>query len=772
MKSGKIYTILILLFITVTAVSAVFASDDADTLREKYNGKTIGVQVGTISGAQAEAYFDNINLEFFNSQTDLVTALKAGKIIAACTDEALVKIAMVEHPDIKCEPEYIDIIETAAIFPKNEKGEKIEKQYSEFVRKLWEDGTIAEIDSVWFGNNKDKKVVIDYTKLPDKNGTLRMAVDLSIVPFSFMQDDIIVGYDVDIAARFCKEYGYRLEIIPMAFEGIIPSILSGKTDFSACNITITKERAESVLFSEPTYRGDTVIVYLSGDAETKENKLVAADIDMFSDVPKGVYDSLSELNSKDRTIGIQTGTSFDEVVSNHFPLAKKAYFTNKADLTNSLLAGKIDAYVIDEPVVRTQMEESSELTFIPEYLDSYDFAYVFPKTERGENLRDRISDFLKELKSDGKLKELDEKWNSSDQSVKTMMDYRKLPDKNGKLVLATEALYEPFTYISDGNIVGYDIEIAALFCEKYGYAFEVTDMNFDAVLPSVQSGKYDFGAAGITVTEERAESVYFSEPNYTTGTVMVVQAEKEAATSENAFFSSIEASFEKTFIRENRWKLFLQGIFTTLLITVLSVIFGTCFGFLLFMMCRNGNPYANKITSVCLWVVQGMPMVVLLMVLYYVVFASVSINGIAVAVIGFTLTFGAAVYGLLRIGVGSIDNGQYEAAYALGYSDIKTFFKIIIPQALPLVMPAYSGEIVNLIKATAIVGYIAVQDLTRMGDIVRSRTYEAFFPLIAVTVIYFGLEAIFGACAGRIHRNIDKKKRRRKDILKGIETND
>ncbi|MBQ8110338.1 MAG: ABC transporter permease subunit, partial [Clostridia bacterium] len=140
------------------------------------------------------------------------------------------------------------------------------------------------------------------------------------------------------------------------------------------------------------------------------------------------------------------------------------------------------------------------------------------------------------------------------------------------------------------------------------------------------------------------------------------------------------------------------------------------------------------------------------------------------AVIGFTLTFGAAVYGLLRMGVGAVDNGQYEAAYALGYSNRRTFFRIILPQALPHVLSAYKGEIVSLIKATAIVGYIAVQDLTKMGDIVRSRTYEAFFPLIAVTVIYFVLEGLIGFAVSRITVGFNPRRRSSADILKGVKT--
>ena len=160
------------------------------------------------------------------------------------------------------------------------------------------------------------------------------------------------------------------------------------------------------------------------------------------------------------------------------------------------------------------------------------------------------------------------------------------------------------------------------------------------------------------------------------------------------------------------------------------------------------------------------------MVLYYIIFRSVTISGIAVSVIGFTLIFGSAVYGLLTMGVGAVDKGQYEAAYALGYSKRRTFYTIILPQALPHVLPAYKGEIVSLIKATSVVGYIAVQDLTKMGDLVRSRTYEAFFPLIAVTIFYFALEALIGFFVSEISINLNPKRREPSTILKGVRTDD
>ncbi len=241
---------------------------------------------------------------------------------------------------------------------------------------------------------------------------------------------------------------------------------------------------------------------------------------------------------------------------------------------------------------------------------------------------------------------------------------------------------------------------------------------------------------------------------------------------EEAGGSSVESSFEKTFIREYRWKLFVQGTRNTLLITVLSALFGTLSGFAIYFLRLKGGWAGEKITGLLIWLLRGMPMVVLLMILYYIIFSRIDINGIIVSVIGFTLTFGSAMYGMLCTGVDAVGPGQAEAAYALGYTERKTFFKIILPQAAAVFMPSYSAEIVSLLKATAVVGYITVLDLTKMGDIVRSRTYEAFFPLIAVTVIYFILGGILTRIVGRFTRYTNPKRRPAEKILKGVKTHD
>ena len=494
--------------------------------------------------------------------------------------------------------------------------------------------------------------------------------------------------------------------------------------------------------------------------------------------PEQYYTSVDQLDGK--RIALGTGTTFDDLVKSRLPNVSFRYYNSYSDIIAALDSRKIDAFVTDEPVLASIMKENSQVAMLPEYLDRFEFGFMFPKDEKGAALAGQMSEMIRDFRENGELDRLEEKWLAGDMETAEMPDIKALGGENGRLTLATDAENPPFVFVRGTGYAGYEVELILRFCERYGYGLTIKDMAFDAVLATMQTGKADIGAATISITEERKESVFFSDSHYTGGTVLGVLKAPDsgdvmaAASGDGAgekdasFWGGIASSFNKTFIREERWRLFVEGVLTTLLITVLGIAFGTALGFGMFMLCRNGNPFANLATRFCLWLVQGMPMVVLLMVLYYIIFGSVAINGVAVAVIGFTLTFGAAVFGLLKMGVGAVENGQYEAAYALGYSNRRTFFRIILPQALPHVLPAYKGEIVGLIKATAIVGYIAVQDLTKMGDIVRSRTYEAFFPLIAVTVIYFLLEGLIGFLVSRIDIRFDPKRRKAADILRGI----
>lgn len=741
---------IVLLIASAIGLAGVQAAGYSDI--GQLDGTRIGVQTGTADGEVVEARFPDATVTYYGSATDLATALLKNKIDTFPMSVEVLGTIMRENDRLTYLSEPLYTFDCAFAFGKSESGKALCAEYNSFLRRLEADGTLGELREKWMNGLNHKPV--NYDALPDQNGTLRMATDASYAPFEFVSNGRYAGFDIELAALFCEACGYALEIVDMHFDTVIAAVQTGKCDFAGSTIEITEERAQNVLFSEPYHRVRTVMaVRKEEDNAAKDAAL--PEIRDFSDL-------------RGRTVSMITGAPFVELIRDKVAdVGEFTYFNSTPDMLLALKSGKTDAALANCAVASLAVSRNPELTLLPETLMDCVFGFAFAK---GDPARDDWQAACDAIPEETK-RALWEKWTGSDDSKKTM-PAQDWPGRNGTVQVAACDTLEPTCYIGEGGgLMGFDIEMILKMAEIMDVHVEFTGMEFSSVLASVQAGKALFGAGAVFVTEERKESMDFVE-YYPAAFVLIVRAAAEATDTKENSWDRIVSSFEKTFLREERWKLFADGVVTTLLITVLSVLFGTVLGFLDFMLCRSGNPVANGITRFCLWLVQGMPMVVLLMVLYYIIFGSVSVSGPLVAVIGFTLTFGATVYGLLKMGVGTVDRGQYEAAFALGYSNRRTFFKVILPQAVPHILPAYKGEIVGLIKATAIVGYIAVQDLTKMGDIVRSRTYEAFFPLIAITVIYFVLEGLIGVAISRVSVKNDPKRRSRASILKGIKTDD
>ncbi|MBQ7544846.1 MAG: transporter substrate-binding domain-containing protein [Synergistaceae bacterium] len=728
-------------------------------------GKRVGVQTGTTNDKAAAKAIPDVTIDYFDSFADILVALRLGKIDAACLALNAARFSLLSNEDLVVLDKPLAELDAAPIFAKTDAGRKLCEQFNKFIKAQWDNGTFQRMDAVWFGRDESKRTVKDYSNLPAPNGTLKMGVDTTLAPFAYVKDNRVVGYEVEMAVKFCEENGYGLEVVPMNFSALIPAIASGKIDFASCTIAITAERAEQVLFASPNAKTGNVLVVRKSDSQSS-----------------GQHDGIAAMSGK--RIGVRTGSNSDLIASQFITEAKLEYYDTVTDIVTALKLGKIDAMCTGIPIARYIMIEHDDIEMFGGPLTDLDCAPVFAKTPEGEKLCAQLSEFINAQRENGTLAALDALWFSTDNARKTVKDYAKFPAPNGILKMAVDPSTVPFAFIKDGKFVGYDVDMSARFCEAYGYGLEIVPMNFAAIIPAVQSGKCDFAACSIAVTPERAEQVLFAAPNAKGGNCLLVlksrpEAPKAAQTVSAAtspdtpsFFDELAASFNRTFIRENRWRLFVDGIISTMIITVLSIICGTVLGFAVYMFCRGGNVFANLITRFFVWLIQGMPMVVLLMILYYIIFGKVDIAGIWVAVIAFSMTFGAAVYGMICSGVNALDRGQTEAAYALGFSDSRTFFTVILPQAALHFMPAFKGEVVALIKATAIVGYIAVQDLTKMGDIVRSRTYEAFFPLIAVAVIYFVLAGLLNVVVSMIHSRIRPETRSRDDILRGIDTHD
>jgi len=296
-------------------------------------------------------------------------------------------------------------------------------------------------------------------------------------------------------------------------------------------------------------------------------------------------------------------------------------------------------------------------------------------------------------------------------------------------------------------------------------------MEFSSLINALAAGKVQMIADGISITDERKKQIDFSD-SYANFQASVVATKKnlgqdagpESAPASKSFFKRVGESFYSNIILEHRYRLILDGLKLTILISIFAALFGTILGGVICYMRMSENVFLSRAAAVYISLLRGTPVLVLLMIVYYIVFASVDINPAIVAVLAFGMNFAAYVSEMFRTSIQSIDKGQKEAGIAGGFTETQTFIYIIFPQALRHLLPVYKGEFISLVKMTSIVGYIAVQDLTKASDIIRSRTFDAFFPLIMAALIYLVLAWLLSWGLGAIEVSVDPKRRTLKPL--------
>ena len=239
------------------------------------------------------------------------------------------------------------------------------------------------------------------------------------------------------------------------------------------------------------------------------------------------------------------------------------------------------------------------------------------------------------------------------------------------------------------------------------------------------------------------------------------------------WFSGIKKDFIKTFITDDRWKYLWNGLGVTLRITFFALILGVVIGVVIAIVRSTHDKnidtmrpgvgrgllrFFNGLCKLYLTVIRGTSVVIQLMIIYYVIFSS-SNNGVLIGTLAFGINSGAYVAEIIRGGIMSIDNGQFEAGRSLGFNYVQTMWYIIIPQAFKNVLPSLANEFIVLLKETSVAGYVAVNDLTKGGDIIRGITYISFMPLIAVAVIYLIMVIFFSKLVSILERRLRKSER-------------
>lgn len=236
------------------------------------------------------------------------------------------------------------------------------------------------------------------------------------------------------------------------------------------------------------------------------------------------------------------------------------------------------------------------------------------------------------------------------------------------------------------------------------------------------------------------------------------------------WWSKFSEEFYINFIKEDRWRWLVEGLEMTLVITFFAVLIGIAIGVVIaivrstwdknkeVMRKKKGIGYyalaaGNFLCNVYLTVIRGTPVVVQLMIMYFVIFAS-SDNSRMVAIISFGINSGAYVAEIFRGGIMSIDKGQFEAGRSLGFNYLQTMIYIITPQMFKIVLPTLCNEFIALLKETSVAGYVGIMDITKAGDLIRGRSFSAYMPLIAVALVYLIIVMLFTGLVRKLERRL------------------
>lgn len=222
------------------------------------------------------------------------------------------------------------------------------------------------------------------------------------------------------------------------------------------------------------------------------------------------------------------------------------------------------------------------------------------------------------------------------------------------------------------------------------------------------------------------------------------------------WLGGIREDFITCFITDDRYKLVLDGIGVTIKVSLMAIVIGVFLGFLIALCNLSKNKGLKAFGKVYTDIIRGTPSVTQLMIIYFVIFATVDWPKWVIASIAFGINSAAYVSEIFRAGILSIDRGQTEAGRSLGLSGSQTMIYIIIPQAVKNIFPAMCNEFITLIKETAIVGYVGLMDIQKAGDFIKTTTYQAFMPLIGIAVIYFVLIKLLTLGLGFVENKLRK----------------
>ena len=473
--------------------------------------------------------------------------------------------------------------------------------------------------------------------------------------------------------------------------------------------------------------------------------------------------SLEDLNGK--TLAIYSNSQAGYTLAEEYPEINQVYLFTVSDMLLQLRQGKIDAFCMDYPTYVAMARTENDIVCLDEPVcRSYTILY-FAETDRSKLLLSQFNELLARYREDGTLSALEDKWFYSDAGESDGVDFSGT-DGETEISIAYATQNYPYIYLIGDEIAGYEADLLTAFCREYGYSQEINSVSWESMAAGVAVGTYEIGSGNIMYSGESTIGVIASDPISEYDVVVVVLNESAEKTG---LLTKISQSFTKTFLEENRWLTILKGLGVTAALSVLAVLLGTVFGFVLYMLLRRETRLNRVLENAYLCFVRRTPAVVILMIFCYILFPGGAVPLFLISVFAFAFLFGADVLSGLTAAVSTVDAGQRRAALALGYTERQAFFRVVLPQAQRLFLPGWRNSVLALVQSTSIVGYVAVQDLTMAANLIRSRIFDPFGPLIAAAIVYFLLAWLLERLTLLLIHAVDNRRRSPEKILKGAD---
>ncbi len=378
-----------------------------------------------------------------------------------------------------------------------------------------------------------------------------------------------------------------------------------------------------------------------------------------------------------------------------------------ADVLQALLNGKADVMVHDETILNSELRAEHGIKIAFKGKERFPTALVFRKDEAA--IIDTLNAIQERMIQDGRMDSLKHYW--LDEVYLQKKDYTHIPEEESgePLRVACVTNMAPLSFMIGTEWYGIEVDLARELARALHRKIEFKLYDSASGMMSLKTGMADVMLGGIFITPERQEEYLFANPYHAYGSAYYV-IDHDGQAAKGLFWKSLKKSLE------------------TIKITLLSILLGGILGVGLCAMTRSRRKWLRVTAWFYNWLMAGIPMLVLLLILFYVVFAKSGLNPTLVAVIAFSLNFASGASDVYGTSLDAIPRGQTEGGLALGFTRLKTFCYIVLPQALKRGIPLFQSQCVSLLKGTSIVGYIAILDLTRAGDMIRSRTFDALIP--------------------------------------------